>query len=137
MYIPAQFAETRVEVLHALVRAHPFATLVCATADGLNAEHLPLLLAPGAPAATDVLRGHIARANPLWQALESGQEVLAVFQGPQSYVTPSWYPSKREHGRVVPTWNYAVVHAHGRVHFHHDPVWLRELLDNVWGCRAR
>ena len=71
------------------------------------------------------LRGHVARANPLWRELGSGVEALAIFHGPQHYISPSWYPAKREHGRVVPTWNYAVVHAHGRLQAIDDPAWLR------------
>jgi transcriptional regulator len=127
MYLPADFNETRLPVLHALVSAHPLATLVAVTADGLVANHIPLLLdASGERAA---LRGHIARANPLWKQLADGSEVLAIFHGPEHYISPRWYPSKREHGQVVPTWNYAVVHARGALSWHHDESWLRGLLE--------
>jgi transcriptional regulator len=109
MYLPAHFEETRPEVLHALVRAHPLATWVVPGSDGLVVNHIPFLLdAERGPHGT--LVGHVARANPVWRLL--GPSVV-VFQGAQAYISPSWYPTKRAHGKVVPTWNYAVVHAHG------------------------
>jgi transcriptional regulator len=122
MYLPAHFAEDRVEVLHALMAAHPLATLVSHGAQGLTANHVPLhLVAAGGPQGT--LQGHVARANPLWrQAVEA--DVLVIFHGPQAYVTPSWYETKREHGKAVPTWNYVVVHAHGRLRAIDDADWL-------------
>jgi transcriptional regulator len=112
MYQPAHFRIDDPATLHALMRAHPLATLVASTDQGLVANHLPLLL----DAERGLLRGHVARANPLWRAAIEGQ-ALAVFHGPQAYVSPSGYPGKREHGKVVPTWNYAVVHVHGRLRF--------------------
>ncbi len=127
MYLPTDFRESRLPVLHALMSAHPLATLVAVTADGIVANHIPLLLEAGAE--HGALRGHIARANPLWKQLADGAEVLAVFHGPEHYISPRWYPSKREHGQVVPTWNYAVVHARGALTWHHDEVWLRGLLE--------
>jgi len=109
MYLPAHFEETRPEVLHALLRSHPLATWVVQADGGLQVNHIPFMLdADRGPHGT--LVGHVARANPVWRT--PGPSV-AVFQGPQAYISPSWYPSKREHGKVVPTWNYAVVHAHG------------------------
>jgi transcriptional regulator len=109
MYLPAHFEERRPEVLHALMRAHPLATWVTQGADGLVVNHVPFELdASRGPHGT--LIGHVARANPLWQ--KPAPSVL-VFHGPQAYVSPGWYPSKREHGKAVPTWNYTVVHAHG------------------------
>lgn len=124
MYLPTHFEETRVEVLHALMRDHPFATLVTTTKGGagLTANHLPLHLEPET-GPFGVLQGHVARANPVWQQA-AGSEVLVVFHGPQAYVTPSWYETKREHGKAVPTWNYVVVHAHGRLRTIDDPDWL-------------
>ena len=118
MYDVPAFREARVEVLHALIRAHPLATLVTFSSDaaaGLEANHIPLLIdpAPGPDRPFGTLRGHVARANPLWRGFNADVEALAIFQGPQGYVTPSWYPSKTQHGKVVPTWNYAVVHARG------------------------
>ena len=98
---------------HALIRAHPFATLVTWTPAGLEANSMPFLLdAAASPLGT--LRAHLARANPHWSAIAPGQEALVVFQGVDSYVTPSWYASKREHGKVVPTWNYAMVQVWGK-----------------------
>ena len=129
MYEVAAFRETRVEVMQALIRAHPLATLVSVSGGVAEANHLPLLVAPD-PAPKGSLRGHVARANPLWRQLPEG-EVLAVFQGPQAYVTPSWYPSKREHGKVVPTWNYAVVHVRGPLVVHDDREWLRDLVSRL------
>jgi transcriptional regulator len=126
MYLPVHFAETRTEVLHALVRAHPLATLVTLSSDGLLANHVPLQLLAGAgPQGRDLLRGHVARANPLWQDRVAGVDALVVFQGPQHYVSPNWYPSKQETGKVVPTWNYCCVHARGALQVHDDADWVR------------
>jgi len=129
MYLPAHFEESRGDVLHALMREHPFATLVTLGDDGLTANHLPLHLAPGV-ASPGALHGHLARANPVWRQA-AGAEVLAIFHGPQSYVSPSWYPTKREHGKAVPTWNYVVVHARGRLRVIDDPLWLRRQLETL------
>ena len=130
MYNPPHFEETRTDVLHALIGAHPLATLVTLTGHGLEANPLPLLLRhDGSPLGT--LVGHVARANPLWREFEPSVEALAVFQGPNAYITPSWYASKRESGKVVPTWNYVVVQAHGPLRAIDDPAWLRALLDEL------
>lgn len=129
MYQVGAFREERIDVMHALMRNHRLATLVTVN-DGIpEANHLPLLIDPE-PAPAGTLRGHVARANPVWREA-GGREVLAVFQGPQVYVTPSWYPSKRETGQVVPTWNYAVVHAYGRLVVHDDREWLRTLVTRL------
>lgn len=129
MYVPDYFKESRLPVLHALMSAYPLATLVAVTADGPVANHIPLLV--DATGEGTALRGHIARANPLWQTLGDGGEVLAIFQGPEHYISPRWYPSKRQHGQVVPTWNYAAVHARGALTWHHDEAWLRGLLESL------
>ena len=127
MYLPTHFAESRAEVLHALMRARPFATLVTQGTTGPDANHLPLHLdANASPQGT--LVGHVARANPLWRNT-AAREVLAIFHGPQAYVTPSWYPTKHEHGKAVPTWNYVVVHARGRLRAVDDAAWLRRQLE--------
>lgn len=126
MYLPAHFAENRVEVLHALMREHPFATLASRAGDGLVADHLPLQLSSDGTR----LLGHVARANPLWKAA-AGQDVLVIFHGPQAYVSPSWYPSKHENGKAVPTWNYVVVHASGRLTAIDDAQRLRALLEEL------
>lgn len=127
MYVPKHFEETRTDVLHSFMRAHPFATLVTRTADGLEANHIPFHTdAARGPFGT--LVGHVARANPVWKQTLADEETLVVFQGPHGYVSPSWYPTKRETGKVVPTWNYAAVHAYGRVRFIEDRLWLRGLV---------
>lgn len=124
MYCPAHFAESQPDVLHALMREHPLATLVTVGSDGPDANHVPLHLETAADGRT-VLRGHVARANPVWQIAEDDIAALAIFHGPEAYITPSWYPTKREHGKAVPTWNYATVHARGSLRFIHAPDWLR------------
>ena len=129
MYLPALFEEARSEVLHALMRDHSFATIVTQGADGLAANHLPLHLnTEGSP--LGVLQGHVARANPLWRSAANA-DALVIFQGPQVYVSPSWYPTKREHGKAVPTWNYVIVHARGRMRVIDDPAWLRPKLETL------
>lgn len=119
MYQPKHFEQTDTAALQALMRAHPLAMVCHAGPDGLTADHVPLVY----DADRSVLRGHVARANPLWQQA-AGQPVLAVFTGPQGYVSPNWYPTKAETHKVVPTWNYAVVHAHGTLQAHDDADWL-------------
>lgn len=123
MYTPRHFAETRIDVLHGLIRACPFATVVTRATDGLTANHLPFERVGGA------LHGHVARGNEL--ARMDGAEVLLVFHGPDGYVSPNWYPSKHETGREVPTWNYAVVHVHGHLRVVDDATWLRGLLETL------
>lgn len=138
MYQPPLFHEERIDVMHDLMRAHPFATLVTSQGGGLAADHLPLVVHPEL-SDRGTLRGHIARGNPLWQghverggkAGEVAGAVLAVFQGPQAYITPSWYPSKKAHGKVVPSWNYAVVQAHGSLRFHQESDWLLGHLEEL------
>jgi transcriptional regulator len=130
MYTPAQFEETRLEVLHGLMRSKPLATLVTLTAQGLVANHIPLYLRlDGSRWGT--LIGHVARSNPLWQATDTATPVLAIFQGPQAYISPTWYATKQESGKVVPTWNYAVVHAQGTLRVVDDPAWLRTQLQEL------
>lgn len=124
MYLPKHFEQTRIDVLHQLVREHPLGTLVTLADNRLEANHIPFLLQPDPPP-YGVLQGHIARANPLWRQLVSDARALVIFQGPQTFVSPSWYASKGETGKVVPTWNYAVVHAHGQLRVMDDPRWVR------------
>lgn len=128
MYIPKHFDEPSVDIQHALMRERPLATLVTLASGGLDANHVPLHLSAD-PAPFGTLRGHVARANPVWRDLVAGVEALAIFHGPEAYVTPSWYPTKVETGRAVPTWNYAVVHAGGTLRVIDDPAWLRGHLD--------
>jgi len=114
MYLPASFRQDDLGKLHRQIRATPFALLTSAGTDGVQASHLPLLLEPD-EGEFGTLYGHFAKANPHWRDLHSGVEVLAVFSGPDAYISPSWYPAKAEHGKVVPTWNYIAVHARGPV----------------------
>lgn len=130
MYQPAQFAETRPEVMQQLMREHAFGTLVTLASDGLNANHLPFEFDPE-PAPYGTLIAHVARSNPVWQDLASGVEALVIFQGPHAYISPGWYATKQEHGRVVPTYNYMVVHAYGRLRAVEDKTWLRRLLERL------
>ena len=108
--------------MHALMRAKPFATLVSAGSAGLYASHLPTVLKNEGP--YGVIECHLARPNPHWKDLADGNETLMIFQGPEGYITPNWYPSKAEHGKVVPTWNFAVVHAYGHLEVMNDKDWL-------------
>lgn len=121
MYRPDLFRVDDLPQLHGLMRARPFAALVSSGPAGLFATHLPTVLKDDGPFGT--IECHVARANPHWKEL--GDEVLMIFQGAEGYITPNWYPSKAEHGKVVPTWNYAVVHAYGRAEAIEDTAWLR------------
>ncbi|HVV95189.1 MAG TPA: FMN-binding negative transcriptional regulator [Hyphomicrobiales bacterium] len=127
MYIPADFREERLPVLHDFIAANGFAPVVTQGAEGLEASHLPWLIDRAAgPFGT--LRAHLARANRHWRRIADGADALVIFGGPNAYVSPSWYPSKAEHGRVVPTWNYIVVHVRGRARIVEDRAWLRDFL---------
>lgn len=130
MYLPKHFEETGVQILHELIRAHPLGVLVMLTSRGLAANHIPFEVEPD-PAPFGTLRGHIARANPLWRDFSRDVEALAIFQGPSTYISPSWYRTKRETAEVVPTWNYAVVHAHGAVRFIDDRAWLHGFVEKL------
>lgn len=129
MYRPQNFAEDRPEILVAAMREIGFAALVTPGAAGLAATHAPMLVRHDAATGATVLQAHVARANPHWQTLEDGAEGLAIFQGPSSYVSPSWYPTKAETGKVVPTWVYIAIHAHGRVQAIQDPAWLHRHIE--------
>jgi transcriptional regulator len=130
MYSPSHFAETRNDVLHGLMRDCPLAMLVTCSVRGVEADLLPLLLRPELGEFGE-LHGHVARANSLWRDHPEDVDVLAVFQGPQAYVSPNWYPTKREHGKAVPTWNYITVQARGRLQIVDEPTWKRDLLDTL------
>jgi transcriptional regulator len=119
MYIPSHFEQPQTEAMHRLIRERPLATLVTPSDEGLTADHLPLHLSSD-PGDLGTLRGHIARNNPLWRGTAHEITALAVFTGPDSYISPSWYPTKREHGKAVPTWNYLAVHASGTLRFIDD-----------------
>ncbi|HEY1502306.1 MAG TPA: FMN-binding negative transcriptional regulator [Acidobacteriaceae bacterium] len=110
MYIPRPNQETRIEVLHGLIDAEPLAALVTLSSRGLVASHIPMVLERGT-SGFGILRGHVARPNEQWRIFDASLEALAIFAGPQHYITPNWYPEKQEHGKVVPTWNYIKVAA--------------------------
>lgn len=123
MYLPPHFAETDVAAMHALMRAHPLATLVTSGPQGLAANHLPLHLSTD-PAPNGRLQGHVARSNPVWKEAVPEAPVLVIFNGPEHYISPSSYASKAKDGRVVPTWNYVAVHAHGSLCVIDDATWV-------------
>jgi transcriptional regulator len=128
MYLPKHFEQTERAALVALMRERPLATLVIATPDGPTADLIPLeFVADAGPHGT--LRGHVARANPLWR--HAGAQALAVFTGPEAYISPGWYPSKQEHGKVVPTWNYTMVQARGTLRAVDDAQWLRDFVGRL------
>jgi transcriptional regulator len=128
MYQPAHFREDRLDVVHDLVRRHPLGLLISHGTDGLTANPIPFVLdAARGPFGT--LRCHVARANGHWKALQQSADCLVVFQGADHYITPSWYATKQENGKVVPTWNYATVHAWGRAVIHDDATWIRDQVE--------
>ncbi len=137
MYVPSHFAQADPAALKRLLHEHPLAFVVTQQPQGLAADPVPMLFDPPACSSGGdggleggLLIGHVARSNPLWQAAD-GQAVMALFGGPQAYVSPGWYASKAAHGKVVPTWNYATVHVHGRLRAVHDTAWLRQLVDRL------
>lgn len=130
LYLPKHHEETRLEVMHALIRAHPLGTWVALGHGELLANHVPFFLDPSRGEFGTIV-GHVARANPVWQVPPSSTPSLVSFQGPQAYITPSWYPSKHEHGKAVPTWNYAVVHVHGVASFIEERTWLFDHLNQL------
>jgi transcriptional regulator len=120
VYNPPHFQEERTDVLHQLIREHSLASVVTLGPDGLIANHVPLLLDPE-PGPLGTLRGHVSRMNPQWRDSLPHVSALAIFQGPSAYITPSWYRTREETGKVVPTYNYVVVHAHGPLRTYEDP----------------
>ena len=130
MYQPPHFREDRIEVQHDLIRSHPLGLLIAAGPGGLQANPIPFLVYPE-PSPHGTLRAHMARGNPQWRELNAVKECLVVFQGPQQYITPSWYPTKKEHGKVVPTWNYVTVHAWGAPQVIDDAAWLRRQVEDL------
>lgn len=129
MHCPAMFREERLDVLHALVTENPLATLITAGSNGLMANLIPFSLHAGGD--NGILRAHLARGNRQLDALGEATEALVVFQGPECYVTPSWYPSKAEHGKVVPTWNFVMVQVRGKPQLIDDAAWVRSQIDTL------
>lgn len=130
LYNPAQFKQDDVGALHDAIRAHGFGTLVTLGADGLEASHVPMMIEP-APGPYGTLIGHVAKANPQWRSVRPDVAALAMFLGPNAYITPAWYPSKHEGGKVVPTWNYTAIHASGTLTFFEDPERLLRLVTRL------
>jgi transcriptional regulator len=130
MYRPKYFEETRIDVMHGLMRDFPLASLVINTSRGLSANHIPMLLIEGG-SAFGKLQCHVARKNPIWQEYLPKSEALAIFQGSQAYITPSWYETKKETGKVVPTWDYASVNAYGIIQIIEDAEWLRSQIERL------
>ncbi|OQW73324.1 MAG: transcriptional regulator [Proteobacteria bacterium ST_bin11] len=129
MYCPSHFQEDRPAALVGLIEQFPLATLIYTSADGLTADHIPLMY-EASPDSLGKLVGHVAKNNPLWQ-VEPEQELLVVFQGPSTYISPNWYASKPEAGKVVPTWNYAVVHVHCSLTATHDPAQVLQIITEL------
>ncbi len=131
MYTPAQFRIEDAGEAHALMRAHPFAVLVTHGSEGLTATHLPTVLKVDTASPLGRVECHVARPNPQWKTFATEADALMIFQGPEAYIRPGWYPSKVEHGKAVPTWNYAVVHAYGRLRAIEDVAWLRNFVSRL------
>jgi transcriptional regulator len=127
VYVPKHFAIDGREALCKIIRSHPLGVLITMTPHGLDANHLPFEL----DLERQVLLAHVARANPVWQRCEDGMDVLVIFQGAEHYISPNWYPSKHELHRQVPTWNYEVVHVHGRLTVHDDERFVRDVVGRL------
>lgn len=130
MYLPPHFRQDDLGEIHALIRSARLATLVTVSHGAPLVSHVPMILDEANPPYGTLLC-HVSRANPQWLAVEPTTEALAIFLGPDAYISPSWYESKREHGKVVPTWNYVAVHAHGRIRAFEDPERLRALVERL------
>lgn len=127
MYLPEHFKAPSTEAMLQLLRQHPLGMLVTSGAEGLDANHLPFEIAPE-QGELGTLHAHVARNNPVWTQVRDGDEVLVVFRGEEAYISPNWYPSKQAHHKQVPTWNYKVVHAHGRITLRDDERYVRGLV---------
>ncbi len=130
MYTPRYHALTDRATMHGHIAQHPLGAWVCNAGGQLLANHIPFVLDPH-PGPNGRLLGHVSRANPVWRELVGGVPSVVMFVGPQAYITPSWYPGKREHGKVVPTWNYVTVHAHGIACAMESPDWIRGMLERL------
>ena len=130
MYVPPHFEVSNPEVLHDLIVHHPLGVLITQGESGLNANHIPFELEASA-STHGILRAHVARNNPVWQLSTNGDEVLVVFQADDAYISPNWYPSKHETHQQVPTWNYRVVHAYGKITIYDDEKYVRALVGRL------
>ena len=124
MYNPPHFAIAEPAELHRIMQTHPLGVLVHTNAQGLDANHIPFEFDP-AQGALGTLTGHVSRNNSMWQEAVTGSEVMVIFRGAEHYISPNWYPTKHETHKLVPTWNYEVVHAHGTITIHDDERFLR------------
>jgi transcriptional regulator len=131
MLVPSHFREENQEKLQQYIKEYSFGVLVVADSKGIDANHLPFHFSASEEHPLGTLRCHVARVNPVWQRIENGASVLAVFQGPDAYVSPSWYETKAETGRVVPTWNYLAVHMQGKGYIFQEHTWLKEHLHQL------
>ncbi|MDY0250930.1 MAG: FMN-binding negative transcriptional regulator [Pseudomonas sp.] len=131
MLVPSHFKEENQEKLQQYIKEYSFAVLVVADSDGIDANHLPFHFSASAEYPLGILRCHVARVNPVWQRIENGASILVIFQGPDAYVSPSWYETKAETGKVVPTWNYVAVHAKGAGSIFQEHAWLKEHLHQL------
>lgn len=129
MYIPKHFEQSNPQALQDLIRSAPLASLVTLGTQGLNANPIPLYFQ--ANNSLGLLQGHVARANPIWRDYDVQVEALAIFHGSDAYISPNWYPSKAEHHKEVPTWNYIVLNVYGHLRVQDDPVWLRGFLEKL------
>lgn len=130
MYLPKHFDQQDLASLSSLIKTYPLGTLVTQHEGALEANHIPFLL-EGDVAVGGKLVGHVAKGNPVWQDVDDSQESLVIFQGPEAYITPNWYPSKQTHHQVVPTYNYAVIHLYGRLSFSHDASIKRRIVEDL------
>ncbi|OED44799.1 hypothetical protein AB833_00220 [Chromatiales bacterium (ex Bugula neritina AB1)] len=130
MHIPSKFKETNLDTLHKFIQDYPLGTLITSIENLIDADHIPFYLKTQENGQV-TLQSHIAKANPLWKTCSEGQEILLIFNGPNTYISPNFYPSKKEAGKAVPTWNYSVVHVRGRIHFKHDSSWIFQLLNDI------
>ncbi|MBO9484578.1 MULTISPECIES: FMN-binding negative transcriptional regulator [Gammaproteobacteria] len=129
MHIPSKFKEENLDKLHGFIQEYPLGTLIVSAENTLDADHIPFYLQKRENEVK--LQSHIAKANPLWKKVADGQEVLLIFHGPNAYISPNFYPSKKETGKTVPTWNYSVVHVRGKVFFKHESNWILQLLNQI------
>ena len=129
MHIPKKFKQNDPNHLKDIILKYPFATLITNSDSGLEANHIPIFL--NQSKGKDILQGHIAKVNPLWKNLKDKSEVLVVFNGPNCYISPNYYPTKKETGKVVPTWNYVTVHVKGVMSYIHDEKWKLNMLNNL------
>lgn len=129
MHIPSKFNQKDESELKGVIREYPFATLITQSKTGIDANHFPVIF--NCVDGKDVIQAHIAKANKIWEMVEEGSDVLLIFNGPNCYISPNYYPTKKESGKAVPTWNYVVVHVKGRISFIHNEKWIYNMIDSL------